>query len=329
MGAGRVLATCVSIAAVAGCAALVAQLSSAGAVSDPKEPAFAMPTLAPHSYTYSYVPWTGAAVRSSAAASSTATSAPAPAASTARASTSRATRPAANMTSKPPRPAPPPVQPAPGSGVSAARGQALPVSGSTSGATQVITVLAAHPWSTTATLQAWDRAPGGGWIARSGTIVAHVGSQGLTTAPNESLSATPIGSFTLTQAFGANSNPGTALPYFRTTLADWWISQAGPLYNTHQHCAGGCQFDTTNSPSNPNEHLVTETPYYNYAVVIDYNTSNSPTGVRQGAGSAFFLHVTDGSPTAGCVAIPQNTLIAIMAWLSPAAHPRILIGVAG
>jgi L,D-peptidoglycan transpeptidase YkuD (ErfK/YbiS/YcfS/YnhG family) len=155
-------------------------------------------------------------------------------------------------------------------------------------------------------------------------IPAHVGAQGLTTAPSESLSATPIGSFTLTQEFGALSNPGTGLPYFQTNGADWWISQSGPLYNTHQHCSSGCSFTL----GDPNEHLSYITPQYNYAVVIDYNTRNSPTGVRQGAGSAFFLHVTDGTPTAGCVAIPQSNLVTIMRWLAPAAHPRILIGIA-
>jgi L,D-peptidoglycan transpeptidase YkuD (ErfK/YbiS/YcfS/YnhG family) len=76
----------------------------------------------------------------------------------------------------------------------------------------------------------------------------------------------------------------------------------------------------------PNEHLYYETPAYDYAVVIDYNTTN--TGhVTQGAGSAFFLHVTDGFATAGCVAIPLDSLVSIMQWLDPADHPRILIGV--
>ena len=155
-------------------------------------------------------------------------------------------------------------------------------------------------------------------------VFAHVGAQGLSTAPSESKSATPIGSFTLTQSFGALGNPGTPLPYFRTNSADWWVSQSGPLYNTHQHCSSNCGF----SLGDPNEHLSYITPQYNYAVVIDYNTRNSPTGVRQGAGSAFFLHVTDGGATAGCVAIPQSTLVGLMKWLSPAAHPRILIGIA-
>jgi L,D-peptidoglycan transpeptidase YkuD (ErfK/YbiS/YcfS/YnhG family) len=186
----------------------------------------------------------------------------------------------------------------------------------------VITVVAAHSWSTTATLQAWSKAPGGGWLRYGRPVLAHVGADGVGRA-SESTSKTPRGGFTLTQAFGALRNPGTRLPYRHTDGSDWWISQAGRLYNTHQRCWSNCPF----TRGAPNEHLYYERPYYNYAVVIDYNTRNSPTGVRQGAGSAFFLHVTDGNPTAGCVAIPSATLVRIMRWLGPHAHPRILIGV--
>jgi L,D-peptidoglycan transpeptidase YkuD (ErfK/YbiS/YcfS/YnhG family) len=156
-------------------------------------------------------------------------------------------------------------------------------------------------------------------------VTAHVGADGLSTHPSETRSATPIGSFTLTQAFGRNANPGTGLRYFRSTPADWWISQSGPLYNTHQRCSSGCAFRL----GSPNEHLYYETPFYNYAVVIDYNTRNAPGGVRQGAGSAFFLHVYPAGtgPTAGCVSIPQDKLVTLLRWLTPSAHPRILIGV--
>jgi len=186
----------------------------------------------------------------------------------------------------------------------------------------VITVRAHATWNTVATLQAWRKAPGGGWLRVGDPATAHIGSQGMTRSPSESKSATPIGSFTLTQAFGYAANPGTHLHWFRTNGADWWISQSGPLYNTHQHCWSGCRFNQ----GSPNEHLYYERPFYKYAVVIDYNTRNSPTGVRQGAGSAFFLHVTDGNPTAGCVAIREARLKPIMRWLIPTAHPRILIG---
>jgi L,D-peptidoglycan transpeptidase YkuD (ErfK/YbiS/YcfS/YnhG family) len=205
------------------------------------------------------------------------------------------------------------------------RGRRLPLRFRTWKATRVITVTASSTSSTTARLQAWAKAPGGGWLRYGRSVIAHVGADGLSSHPSESRSATPIGSFTLTQAFGRRVNPGTGLRYFRTRPSDWWISQAGPLYNTHQRCSSNCAFNL----GSPNEHLYYETPYYNYAVVIDYNTRNSPTGVVQGAGSAFFLHVYPAGTgaTAGCVAIPQWKLVRLMRWLKPTAHPRILIGV--
>jgi L,D-peptidoglycan transpeptidase YkuD (ErfK/YbiS/YcfS/YnhG family) len=199
----------------------------------------------------------------------------------------------------------------------------LPLDQPTGSATQVITVVAPSTASDTATVQAWNR-HGATWQPATGPIAAHVGTDGLTTQPSESRSATPIGSFTLTQAFGAAGNPGTALPYLQTTPSDWWISQPGPLYNTHQRCASGCAF----TQGDPNEHLYYETPSYNYGVVIDYNTANAGP-IVPGAGSAFFLHVYAGIPSAGCVAIPQENLVSILRWLDPADHPRILIGVGG
>jgi L,D-peptidoglycan transpeptidase YkuD (ErfK/YbiS/YcfS/YnhG family) len=210
-------------------------------------------------------------------------------------------------------------------GSSVATGHPLPLHFRTHNATKVITVVARSSGSTTARLEAWSKAPGGGWLPHGRSVIAHVGADGLSTQASESRSATPIGSFTLTQAFGRNADPGTRLRYFRTLRSDWWISQSGPLYNTHQRCSADCGF----RQGSPNEHLYYETPYYNYAVVIDYNTRNSPTGVVQGKGSAFFLHVhpTGAGPTAGCVAIPQAKLVRLMRWLNPGAHPRILIGV--
>jgi L,D-peptidoglycan transpeptidase YkuD (ErfK/YbiS/YcfS/YnhG family) len=194
----------------------------------------------------------------------------------------------------------------------------LPLAYSTGTASRVITVVAPSTGSTTATLQAWQKSSSG-WNRRGNAIAAYLGTGGLTSHPSESLSATPIGSFTLTQAFGHDPDPGTSLPYTQTTPADWWISQPGPLYNTMQHCSARCAF----TQGNPNEHLYYETPYYDYAVVIDYNRAP----VVQGAGSAFFLHVTVGAPTQGCISLPMQSLVDLLRWLTPGAHPRILVGV--
>ncbi len=206
------------------------------------------------------------------------------------------------------------VAPATPAGAGAAR---LPLSYPTGDATQVVTVTAASTASTVGTVQAWQKTSHG-WQPRGGPIAAHLGSAGLAAHPSEGLSATPIGGFTLTQAFGSAGDPGTGLPYFQIGPADWWVSDVdSPLYNTHQRCLS-CSFDTAHS-----ENLYTAGYVYSYAVVIDYNRFL----VTRGAGSAFFLHVTDGSATAGCVSIPQSDLVSIMRWLTPSAHPRILIGV--
>jgi L,D-peptidoglycan transpeptidase YkuD (ErfK/YbiS/YcfS/YnhG family) len=227
-----------------------------------------------------------------------------------------ATKPVVKST---PKPAPKPV-------VLAPAGQALPLGYSTGNATRVITVTAysgssTRSYATTATVQAWNKY-GSGWQKWGPAILAHIGSQGMTASPSEFVEATPMGSFTLTQAFGRMARPSTSLPYFQTSYADWWISQTtgsgSSLYNTHQHCSSGCPFTT----GDPNENLYGAGSVYNYAVVIDYH----PPAI--GDGSAFFFHVTNGAATAGCVAIPQSNLLTIMSWLAPSTHPRMLIGVA-
>lgn len=194
---------------------------------------------------------------------------------------------------------------------------ALPLRYSTGNARQVITVTARSTTSTGAILQAWQRA-GDGWRPSGPAVSAWLGAAGFSRPASEGSTATPQGSFSLTQAFGRDANPGTALPYTQTSSSDWWISQPGPLYNTMQHCSSGCAF----AQGSPNEHLYYEIPYYNYAVVINYNRSP----VVQGNGSAFFLHVAVGAPTQGCVSIDRDQLVRLLRWLKPSAHPRILLG---
>jgi L,D-peptidoglycan transpeptidase YkuD (ErfK/YbiS/YcfS/YnhG family) len=326
MNVARVLSTTAVVVAIGAAAALVIAVSgatphpSADSTSTPLPSTASSERAVPdESTSASETTGTPTSTAPTAAASLATALAPAPVTTSAGpAAAPVATAPAATHAVTHPATVAPPA-PAP------VTGQALPLGYSTGSATRVITVVAASTGSTVATLQAWDKAPGGGWLRHGSAVTAHVGADGLSTSPSETRSATPIGSFSLTQSFGALGNPGTGLPYFQTTTADWWISESGvgALYNTHQRCSGSCPF----TQGDPNEHLITETPFYNYAVVIDYNTANAGT-VRQGGGSAFFLHVTNGTPTAGCVAIAQASLVPIMQWLTPAAAPRILIGVA-
>ena len=179
--------------------------------------------------------------------------------------------------------------------------------------------MASSSSATTATLTAWQKNSGGTWSVALGPYKAWVGSAGIG-HQSEGSTRTPIGTFTLTEAFGRLSNPGTGLPYHKTVPNDWWVSDVhSSLYNTRQNCAkSACPFNTSVS-----EHIYYEVPYYNYAVVMDVNRWPAVPGV----GSAFFLHVTDHTPTAGCVAVEQSQVIAILKWLDPAQHPRIADGV--
>ncbi|SDJ20275.1 L,D-peptidoglycan transpeptidase YkuD, ErfK/YbiS/YcfS/YnhG family [Frankineae bacterium MT45] len=309
----RIAATCGVIATIAAGAGVAVAMASDGPTVSSKDN-FSMPSTAaaslslaygtPPTPTPTFSPAPSAAPRAPSVTPAPKTVAATPAARVI-APTSAPKVPAATVKS-------PAVNPA-------AVGSSLPLRFTTGNATRVITVVAGSTGSTTATLQAWNKAAGGGWIRYGSAVTAHIGSQGMTTAPSESKSATPIGSYTLTTSFGALSNPGTGLPYRVTNSNSWWVSDVrSAMYNTYQSCSkSACPFNTAVS-----EPLRAYVPVYNYAVVINYNTGP----IVRGAGSAFFLHVTDGTATAGCVAIPQSRLVTLMRWLTPAAHPRILIG---
>jgi L,D-peptidoglycan transpeptidase YkuD (ErfK/YbiS/YcfS/YnhG family) len=183
--------------------------------------------------------------------------------------------------------------------------------------TQVVTVAAASARSTTAKLTGWERV-GNGWRIAVGPVTARIGSAGVGAA-SESSTRTPAGTFRLTEAFGRAADPGTALPHRRVDGDDWWVSDVNsPRYNRYAQCAPGtCDFD-----ERAGENLYAQGAVYDQAVVIDYNREG-----RRGAGSAFFLHIGNGRPTAGCVAIERYALEKLMRWLEPGAEPVIAIGV--
>ncbi|MDQ3761984.1 MAG: L,D-transpeptidase family protein [Actinomycetota bacterium] len=183
---------------------------------------------------------------------------------------------------------------------------------------QVVFVNAPTATSTAAMIEAWQRA-GNGWRPVVGPVPVHIGADGMGHA-SESTSRTPAGLFSLTQTFGRAANPGTRQPWFHATTNDWWVSDVhSPAYNTHQRCAvGSCPFNEA-----AGENLGQAGTVYDYAAVIDYNRWPA----RPGAGSAFFLHVTSGRPTEGCVATDRATMIAILRWLDPHQHPMISLGV--
>jgi L,D-peptidoglycan transpeptidase YkuD (ErfK/YbiS/YcfS/YnhG family) len=177
---------------------------------------------------------------------------------------------------------------------------------------QAVVVTAEDYGSTTATLATWQRA-GAGWEQVHGPWPAYVGYAGF--APpgekREGDGRTPSGTFGFEFAFGVEPDPGVALPYRRVTGPSivWDDVPSSPSYN--QWVDGGVG------------EAMYQTPVYDYAAVIAYNTARTP-----GLGSAIFLHVSRGNPTAGCVSLPVERLLEVLRWLDPARAPVVVMGVA-
>ena len=183
---------------------------------------------------------------------------------------------------------------------------------------QVVVVTAGRYGSTTATLTAYERA-GDGWRRAFGPWPAGVGNRGI--APpgekREGDGRTPSGVYGFDFFFGVAPDPGVRFPYRRITSRSivWDDDPASPLYNTW------VDLDRQRAGAEP-EPMYT-TPAYDHGAVIAYNTARTP-----GLGSAIFLHVSTGGPTAGCVSLPASQLVEVLRWLDPSRDPRIVLGVA-
>ena len=180
-------------------------------------------------------------------------------------------------------------------------------------ANQLITVRTSSPSATVGVLRAYDRV-NGVWKLRLGPVTARVGAAGIGQA-SEGSTKTPAGDWRMTEAFGRQIDPGTAMPYFKADRYDWWGGDSTkPTYNRHVR--------SVSSPGPGSENLYNVGAAYDYAAVIGYNLEGTP-----GAGSAFFLHVSNGASTAGCVAISRTAMVQVLRWMNQAKHPWIRIGV--
>lgn len=113
---------------------------------------------------------------------------------------------------------------------------------------------------------------------------------------------TPAGLFTLTTAFGIKDNPGTALVYKKLEDSDYWVDDPASKYYNRFVSMREVEKDW-----NTAEHLIDEKTAYRYAIAVDYNTE-----CRKEAGSAIFLHCFSGGATQGCIAVPEENMLAIL-----------------
>ncbi len=190
---------------------------------------------------------------------------------------------------------------------------------------QVVTVSAPSATSTYATVEAWAWQGSTGRYKRVAAFPsARVGAAGVGAA-REGSARTPAGYHRLSQPFGTDPDPGTTFPYFRVDRNDIWTGSRHPATgNRHARCAPG----TCPAAYQPAERLSDYSAAYRYAVFIGYNAPRPyGSGVVANKGSAFFLHVKNASPTAGCVAVAGSQLVWLLRWMRPALRPAISIGV--
>ena len=188
-------------------------------------------------------------------------------------------------------------------------------------ATQVVTVKAHGSY---ATVTAWTKSATG-WHVTGGPWSGRVGANGVVPGSQrrQATNTTPGGTYTMTEAFGIASNPGTALPYRHVGSDDWWVEDnRSQYYNQHRlGSQGGFDMSLPESDVNGSERLINHPTQYRYVVVINFN--RWPATPYRGAG--IFLHVNGSGATAGCVSVPSSAMVTILRWLRPSAHPRIAI----
>ncbi len=201
-----------------------------------------------------------------------------------------------------------------------------------------VVVVTASSWSTShATLRAYERSNDGGWRQVIRATPARLGWSGLAPAADrrQGTGKTPAGTFGIPSAFGRLPDPGTELPYRQFDRNDAWTynPRRPATYNVFQ------TVDTSwRTYGSYVERLWSYGKQYRYVAVMDYNLpkgtiARGPDGVRRTtrpantkAGGGIFLHVTNGTATAGCIAIPQTVMREVLAWLDPASNPVIVVG---
>lgn len=179
----------------------------------------------------------------------------------------------------------------------------------------------------------------GYWARQGRPVKAWVGANGF--APwrtrLQNTGKTPAGTFAITAAFGRGSGRGVDLPYQQITQETYWpYDPRDPrTYNVLQTTrVPGARWRDDGQWS---ERLVDYGAAYRYAAVLDYNLPTSTYVAANGErrsdeqadptkGGGIFLHVSQGRPTAGCVAIPSKQMAATLRWLRAKAHPVIVMG---
>jgi len=139
---------------------------------------------------------------------------------------------------------------------------------------------------------------------------AYVGRNGINKT-REGDKRTPTGTYNLNTPFGILDDPGAKMPYLKVTTYHYWCGTSGNQYYNQLVDSRVTGRACTSS----DEHLIDYRPNYNYCLFIDYNAEGTAN-----RGSCIFLHCKGKNAyTAGCVAVDQWMMEAIIRWIEPGA----------
>lgn len=127
---------------------------------------------------------------------------------------------------------------------------------------------------------------------------------------------TPSGIFKIAYAFGYAPSCHTGLDYRQGTEKDVWIDD--PRSDDYNRWITGSPGNYSHEKMKRKDHL------YKYGMVVKYNMDP----IVKGKGSAIFIHVwrSPGKPTAGCIAVSEETIKKLLAFLDRDQQPVIIMG---
>lgn len=157
----------------------------------------------------------------------------------------------------------------------------------------------------------------GKWRKIGDTWPAVVGRHGIAhpSIKKEGDGKTPSGTYPIGLAFGYAQSIDTGLKYRQATDQDLWVDD--------DQSADYNRWVKAPTRAKSFEFMKRKDDLYKFGAVIEYNTNP----VVAGKGSAIFLHVWPGrdKPTAGCVALSEENIRVLLAWLDSTKGPHISI----
>ena len=129
---------------------------------------------------------------------------------------------------------------------------------------------------------------------------AYIGRNGITSEKQEGDGKTPIGEFDLGIILGMHIEEKNAngLKYKQITEDMYWVDDSKSKYYNQLVNKSQVEKDWDSA-----EHLIDYPIQYEYLIEIKANPKNTP-----GIGSAIFLHCSNNTPTAGCVAVDKKIM---------------------